>query len=72
MSHGNSAAAWTAVIIIAVGFVIGGVAMVIDQWWLFWASAGVVVVGAIVGKVMSVMGMGNEPTRRHDPSELAS
>lgn len=67
---GNSVAAWTAVIIIAAGSVVGGVAMVIEQWWLFWASLGLIVVGAIVGKVMSLMGLGNEPARRHDPSEL--
>lgn len=72
MSHGNSVAAWTAVIIISAGFVLGGVAMVIEQWWLFWVSAGIIVVGAIVGKIMSLMGMGNEPARRHDPSALAS
>lgn len=71
-SHGNSVAAWTTVIIMAVGFVLGGVALVIGQWWLFWVSAGLIVVGAIVGKVLSLMGLGSEPSRRHDPSELSS
>lgn len=73
MAHnpeGHSVAAWTAVIIMFIATIIGGVALVVAQWWLFWISCGLFVVGAIVGKVLSVMGFGNEPARRYDPAEL--
>lgn len=57
--HGNTPAAWTAVIIMLVGFGIGAVAVVLLNWPLFWiGGVAVVVVGAIVGKVMQMMGMG--------------
>jgi hypothetical protein len=57
-NHGSTPAAWTAVTIIMVAFVIGGVGVVVAQPWLFWAGVGLVVVGIIVGKVMQMMGMG--------------
>jgi small neutral amino acid transporter SnatA (MarC family) len=57
--HGNTPAAWTAVTIIMVAFVIGAIAVLTANWVLFWVGAvGVAVVGAVVGKVMSMMGMG--------------
>ena len=57
-NHGSTPAAWTAVTIIMVAFVIGGVGVIVAQPWLFWAGVGLVVVGIIVGKVMQMMGMG--------------
>jgi small neutral amino acid transporter SnatA (MarC family) len=58
-NHGNTPAAWTAVTIIMIAFVIGAVAVLTANWTLFWIGAvGLAVVGAIVGKVMSMMGMG--------------
>jgi small neutral amino acid transporter SnatA (MarC family) len=60
--HGNTPAAWTAVIIIMLAFVVGAVAVVVGNWVLFWVGAvGLLVVGAIVGKVMAMMGMGKAP-----------
>ncbi|MGH8773635.1 MAG: HGxxPAAW family protein [Jiangellaceae bacterium] len=57
--HGNTPAAWTAVIIMTVGFGIGAVAVILLNWPLFWiGGVGVVVAGAIVGKVMQMMGLG--------------
>lgn len=58
--HGNTPAAWTGVFIILVGFVIGGIGMVIDQWTLFWVGVALVPIGGIVGKVMQKMGLGVE------------
>ena len=47
-SHYGRPASWVAVFIIIVGFVIGGIAMVIGPtWWLSWAGAGIVVIGGI-------------------------
>jgi hypothetical protein len=57
-NHGKTPAAWTAVTIMFVGFCIAGIAFVVPQHWLFWVGIGVVVLGAVVGKVMSMMGMG--------------
>ena len=58
--HGNTPAAWTAVIIITIAFILGTLAVILGNWPLFWASAGLVVVGGIVGKVMSVAGLGKQ------------
>lgn len=61
--HGNSPAAWTAVIIMLVAFVVGTFAF----WfaaegfgteWLVWASGGLIVVSFIVGWVMKMAGYG--------------
>jgi hypothetical protein len=57
--HGNTPAGWTAVIIMLIGFVVGAVAVIQLNWPLFWiGGVGLVVLGAIVGKVMQMMGMG--------------
>lgn len=58
-AHGNTPAGWTAVIIMLIGFVVGAVAVVQLNWPLFWiGGVGLLVLGAIVGKVMQMMGMG--------------
>ncbi|QNN53061.1 HGxxPAAW family protein [Nocardioides mesophilus] len=59
--HGNTPAAWTGVIIILVGFVVGGIGMVIDNWPMFWVGLALLPAGAIVGKIMQKMGLGAEP-----------
>lgn len=58
--HGSTPAAWTAVVIITLAFVIGTLAVIWGNWVLFWVAAGMVVLGAIVGKVMSMMGLGKK------------
>jgi hypothetical protein len=57
-SHGNSVAAWTAVIIIALGFLLGTVAVVADLPVFYVIGAVIVVIGAVSGKVLSAMGFG--------------
>ena len=56
--HGNSPAAWIAVIIMLVAFSIGTFAFWFDVPWLVVASAGLVVVGALVGLVLRKLGYG--------------
>jgi len=56
--HGNSPAAWVAVIIMLVAFTIGTLAFWFDLAWLVWASAGLLVVGALTGVVLSKLGYG--------------
>ncbi|WP_350349813.1 DUF6704 family protein [Agromyces sp. G08B096] len=56
--HGHSPAAWTAVTIMLIAFTIGTVAFFLDLAWLVWASAGLLVVGLIVGWVLARAGYG--------------
>ena len=57
--HGSTPAAWTAVVIILAAFTLGAIAMVLGpNWLLFWISVAIAVVGALVGKVMQLMGLG--------------
>jgi hypothetical protein len=56
--HGSTPAAWTAVTIIMIAFVVGGVGVLIASAPVFWAGVVLAVVGIIVGKVMQMMGMG--------------
>lgn len=56
--HGNSPAAWTAVIIMLVAVAIGTLAFWFDIVWLVFASAGLLLVGAIVGAVLARLGYG--------------
>ncbi|MGV8852059.1 MAG: DUF6704 family protein [Rhodoglobus sp.] len=56
--HGNSPAAWTAVVIMLVAFTIGTLAFWFNIAWLVFASAGLVVVGLIVGQVLRRLGYG--------------
>jgi hypothetical protein len=60
-NHGQTPAAWTAVTIIMVGFIIGCIAVIQLNWTLLAISAVVILVGGVVGKVMQMMGMGKQP-----------
>ncbi|HEX7188208.1 MAG TPA: HGxxPAAW family protein, partial [Actinomycetes bacterium] len=65
-SHGNTPAAWTAVTIMFVGFLVSGFAVPLEMPWLFFVGLVVVAVGAVVGKVMQMMGLGNTVTYKDD------
>ncbi|KUL67844.1 MULTISPECIES: HGxxPAAW family protein [unclassified Streptomyces] len=65
-SHGHTLAAWTGVTIAFIGFCVAGAFMVMAQPAGFWAGMGVVILGGIVGWVMSAMGMG-QPKDAHEP-----
>lgn len=56
--HGHSPAAWTAVVIMLVAITLGTLFYWFDMPVLVWASAGLLVVGAIVGFVMAKAGYG--------------
>lgn len=57
--HGSTPAAWSAVCVALVAFLVGGVGLVADSWVTFWIGVGLLVVAAAVGKVMQAMGMGD-------------
>jgi len=56
--HGNSPAAWVAVIIMLIAIAGGTFAFWFDIPWLVWSFAGLVVVGAIVGGILAKLGFG--------------
>jgi hypothetical protein len=57
--HGNTPAAWTAVSVALVAFLVGAVGLVVDSYLVFWIGVGILVASAVVGKVMQAMGMGD-------------
>ncbi len=61
--HGNSPAAWVAVIIMLIAIAGGTFAFWFDVPWLVWAFAGLLVVGAIVGWVLARLGFGVDGSR---------
>lgn len=65
-SHGNTPAAWTAVAIMFVGFLLSGIALPLDLPWLFFVGLAVVALGAVAGKVMQMMGLGNTVTYKDE------
>jgi membrane protein YdbS with pleckstrin-like domain len=56
--HGRTLAAWTGSVIALIAFVVGGIAVVIKNWPLFWVSAALAVVAIIVTVVLQRMGYG--------------
>ena len=56
--HGNTVAAWTAVIIILVAFLVGGVGVLLQNGVVFWAAVVLAAVGGMAGKVLQMMGYG--------------
>jgi hypothetical protein len=56
--HGRTLAAWVGTTVAMVAVIVGGIAVVVQNWPLFWASVGLLVVGLIATKVLQVMGYG--------------
>ncbi|XPP25763.1 MAG: HGxxPAAW family protein [Leucobacter sp.] len=56
--HGDSPAAWTAVIVMLLGIAVGTVAFFLAQAWLVWVCVGIVIVGALLGFILSKAGFG--------------
>jgi hypothetical protein len=53
--HGASAAAWFACAVIMVGTILGGIALIIWNWPLFWTGVGLFVAGCIGGYFSGIM-----------------
>jgi hypothetical protein len=76
-SHAGRASSWLAVIVIWIGFGVGGASMVpTPKWWLFWVGVGIVAVGGIIAMAVRIFddvimdGPREVPEERH-PSELS-
>ena len=53
--HAGSMGSWIACLVIIAGFVVGGVAMVIWNWPMFWVGVGLVVVGCVIARAANIM-----------------
>lgn len=56
--HGHSPAAWTAVVIMVVAFLIGTVAFYLQLPWVVVGTAVLVLIGLLVGWIMKKLGYG--------------
>lgn len=58
-NHGNTPAAWTAVLVALVGFVVGGVGLMLDpiSYPVFWVGVVIVVAAGVVFVVMDKLGL---------------
>ncbi|MFC6886008.1 MULTISPECIES: HGxxPAAW family protein [Actinomadura] len=55
-SHAGRPKSWVAVVIIAIGFVVGGIALCVGpNWPMFWGGAGIIVLGGIVAFAVDIM-----------------
>ncbi|MEH3034282.1 MAG: hypothetical protein PGN07_09650 [Aeromicrobium erythreum] len=66
MSHGNSPAAWTAVLLCLAGFVVGAIGLIPEpNWIIFTIGVVLTLVSGIVGKVMAAAGLGIDRPAGH-------
>ena len=58
-NHGNTPAAWTAVVVALVGFVVGGVGLMLDpvSFTLFWIGVGLAVGSLVLFVVLDKLGL---------------
>ena len=61
--HGNSPAAWVAVIIMLVAFVIGTFAFWFESLWMVWVAGVLLVIGPISGWILARLGYGGDGPR---------
>ena len=57
--HGNTPAAWTAVVVSLLGFLVGGVGLMLDpvSMMVFWVGVALVAAAGVLFLVMSRMGL---------------
>jgi hypothetical protein len=56
--HGSTPAAWTAVTLALIAFLVGAAGLMMMVWPVFWVGVGLLAVSLVVGKVMQAMGLG--------------
>ncbi|MDQ6686889.1 MAG: hypothetical protein M3130_09585 [Actinomycetota bacterium] len=57
-THGNTPAAWAAVTIALVGFVVGGIGLMLNSMTTFWIGVALAPVAVLAGVVLRRMGYG--------------
>jgi len=57
--HGNTPAAWTAVVVALVGFIVGGVGLMLDpaSMTVFWVGVALTAAAGLLFLIMSRMGL---------------
>jgi hypothetical protein len=60
--HGNTPAAWTAVVVALAGFLVGGLGLMVGSWPMFWVGVALAPIALIVLGILTKMGYG---TSRH-------
>ncbi len=63
-NHGNTPAAWTAVTVAMLGFVVGAVGLLLEpiSWPVFWAGVAIGLAALVVFAVMARLGYHEETT----------
>ncbi|WP_148614719.1 HGxxPAAW family protein [Nocardioides rubriscoriae] len=58
-NHGNTPAAWTAVVVALVGFAVGAAGLMLDpiNYTIFWVGVGLNVVAGVLFVVMAKLGL---------------
>jgi len=58
-NHGNTPAAWTAVVVALVGFIVGGIGLMFEpvNMTVFWVGVGITVAAGVVFVVMGKLGL---------------
>ncbi|MDN4173070.1 HGxxPAAW family protein [Nocardioides sp. SOB77] len=58
-NHGNTPAAWSAVVVAMIGFIVGGVGLMLDpiSFVVFWVGAALVIGALVLFIVMDKMGL---------------
>lgn len=58
-NHGNTPAAWTAVVVGLIGFTVGGVGLMFDpvSMTVFWVGVAITVAAGLVFLIMGKMGL---------------
>ena len=58
-NHGNTPAAWTAVVVALVGFVVGGIGLMLDpvSMTIFYVGVAIVVASGVLFAIMAKMGL---------------
>ena len=56
--HGRTAAAWAGSMLAMLAFILGGIAVVVQNWVLFGIAVLILVVGLVATKVLQVRGHG--------------
>ena len=61
-NHGNTPAAWTAVVVALAGFVVAGIGLILMSWPMFWIGVALAPIALVFLGVLTKMGYG---TSRH-------
>jgi fatty acid desaturase len=72
--HGAKLGSWLACLVMLIGTIVGGIALVYWNWPIFWVGVGVFVLGVIFARVVNIMDDVTEyggGGAGHDPSSAS-